>query len=56
MLRKYLKSAILKFAARSGLRNSVKKNIIFQGISETDQANFSWALIFWSFLIKQKGH
>jgi hypothetical protein len=20
------------------------------------QANFSWALIFWSFLIKQKGH
>ena len=32
-----------------------QKNIFF-GFSETTQANFIWALIFWSFLIKKKGH
>jgi len=30
--------------------------MFFSGISEIDQPNFCQALIFWSFLIKQKGH
>jgi hypothetical protein len=62
-----LYSAIQKFAEKIRRRNSDKKNKLseprksgasfcFSGISETNQANFCWALIFWSFLIKQKGH
>jgi hypothetical protein len=52
---------------RSGERNFEKKNKLFEHresgasfcfseISLGAQANFKQALIFWSFLIKQKGH
>jgi len=29
-----------------------RRKIFFSGISESTQANFSWALIFWSFFIQ----
>jgi len=41
--------------SRINRENFVEK-YYFSGIFEIDQANFCGALIFWSFLIKQKGH
>jgi hypothetical protein len=46
---------MIKFAVSEKSKKILRK-IFFSGFSETDQANFIWALIFWSFLIKQKGH
>ena len=49
------KAAILKFAEIEQSRK-FRRKIFFFGISDTTQANFSWALIFWLLLYQDKSN